>query len=95
METLSGIAILEANNGNVKTISFNANGHYMAIPFGKSSVKIYDTETWHCISILHGISTLDEENPEKKGHSDLVTSIFFDKNIGRINETGKNNNCFE
>lgn len=89
METLSCIAILEANNGNVKTISFNANGHYMAIPFGKSSVKIYDTETWHCISILHGISTLDEENPEKKGHSDLVTSIFFDKNIGRITELEK------
>lgn len=89
METLSCIAILEANNRNVKTISFNANGKYMAIPFEKSSVKIYATHTWRCISILHGFPTGEIKNPARQGHSDLVTSILFDKNIINIREPEK------
>ena len=89
METLSCIAILEANNRNVKTIAFNANGKYMAIPFEKSSVKIYATHTWRCISILHGFPTGENKNPTRQGHSDLVTSILFDKNIINIREPEK------
>lgn len=89
METLSCIAILESNNRNVKTISFNDNGEYMAIPFEKSSVKVYSTQTWHCISILHGFPTGENKDPEKQGHSDLVTSILFQKNIEHITEPEK------
>lgn len=89
METLSCIAILESNNRNVKTISFNDNGEYMAIPFEKSSVKVYSTQTWHCISILHGFPTGENKDPEKQGHSDIVTSILFQKNIEHITEPEK------
>lgn len=78
METLSCIAILESNTF-VQSIAFTSNGEIMAVPFGKSSVKIYDVNTWHCISILHGAEEAYIKPLSKEGHTKLVTCICFDE----------------
>lgn len=78
METLSCIAILESNTF-VKSIAFTSNGEIMAVPFGKSSVKIYDVNTWHCISILHGAEEAYMKPLSNEGHTKLVTCICFDE----------------
>lgn len=78
METLSCIAILESNTF-VQSIAFTSNGEIMAVPFGKSSVKIYDVNTWHCISILHGAEEAYIKPLSNEGHTKLVTCICFDE----------------